>query len=88
MQFIDRTFLPNFVFGPDDTVVVLGQDGLVANTLKYTGARPVVGVNPDPKRFDGVLLPFLVRDLAKIMPETLGNRRACKAVTMAKAIAQ
>ncbi len=86
VQFIDRTFLPNFVFGPDDTVVVLGQDGLVANTLKYTGARPVVGVNPDPKRFDGVLLPFLVRDLAKIMPETLGNRRACKSVTMAKAM--
>ena len=85
VQFIDRTFLPNFVFGPEDTVVVLGQDGLVANTLKYTGARPVVGVNPDPKRFDGVLLPFLVRDLAKVMPETLANRRPCKPVTMARA---
>lgn len=85
VQFIDRTFLPNFVFGPDDTVIVLGQDGLVANTLKYTGARPVVGVNPDPKRFDGVLLPFLVRDLAKIVPETLDHRRPCKPVTMARA---
>ena len=85
VQFIDRNFLPNFVFGPEDTVVVLGQDGLVANTLKYTGTRPVVGVNPDPERFDGVLLPFLVRDLAKIMPETLQGRRACKAVTMARA---
>ena len=85
VQFIDRAFLPNFVFGPDDTVVVLGQDGLVANTLKYTGARSVVGVNPDPKRFDGVLLPFLVRDLEKVMPETLANRRACRPVTMARA---
>ena len=85
VQFIDRTFLPNFIFGPEDTVVVLGQDGLVANTLKYTGERPVVGVNPDPKRFDGVLLPFLVRDLAKVMPETLADRRRCKQVTMAKA---
>lgn len=85
VQFIDRTFLPNFIFGPEDTVVVLGQDGLVANTLKYTGERPVVGVNPDPKRFDGVLLPFLVRDLAKVMPETLADRRQCKQVTMAKA---
>ena len=85
VQFIDRSFLPNFVFGPEDTVVVLGQDGLVANTLKYTGALPVVGVNPDPKRFDGVLLPFLVRDLAKIMPGTLARRRACKQVTMAQA---
>ena len=85
VQFIDRTFLPNFVFGPDDAVVVLGQDGLVANTLKYTGERSVVGVNPDPKRFDGVLLPFLVRDLAKIMPDTLAGRRPCKQVTMARA---
>ncbi len=85
VQFINRAFLPNFVFGPEDVVVVLGQDGLVANTLKYTGERPVVGVNPDPKRFDGVLLPFLARDLERVMPETLSNRRACKLVTMAKA---
>ena len=85
VQFIDRNFLPNFVFGPEDTVIVLGQDGLVANTLKYTGARPVVGVNPDPGRFDGVLLPFLVRDLPKIMPDTLKGRRTCRPVTMAKA---
>ena len=84
VQFIDRAFLPNFVFGPEDTVVVLGQDGLVANTLKYTGARPVVGVNPDPKRFDGVLLPFLVRDLAKVMPDALAGRRPHKQVTMAR----
>lgn len=85
VQVIDRSFLPNFVFGPEDVIVVLGQDGLVANTLKYTGERPVVGVNPDPKRFDGVLLPFLVKDLKRAMPETLGNRRPSKLVTMAKA---
>ena len=85
VQFIDRSFLPNFVFGPEDTVVVLGQDGLVANTLKYTGELPVVGVNPDPRRFDGVLLPFLVGDLPKVMPEALAARRPCKQVTMAKA---
>src|SRR5258708_5451377 len=29
---LDRRYLPNFVFGRDDSVVVLGQDGLVANT--------------------------------------------------------
>ena len=85
VQVIDRAFLPNFVFGPEDVIVVLGQDGLVANTLKYTGERPVVGVNPDPKRFDGVLLPFLAKDLKRVMPETLRDRRACKLVTMGKA---
>src|SRR4030081_2623315 len=30
MQTVDRAFLPNFVFGPDDAIVTLGQDGLVA----------------------------------------------------------
>ena len=63
VQTVDRGFLPNFVFGPDDTVVTLGQDGLVANTLKYLNGQPVVGVNPDPERWDGRLLPFRVSDL-------------------------
>src|SRR5512146_2862373 len=81
---IDRAFLPNFVFGPDDTVVALGQDGLVANTLKYLQGQPVVGVNPDPARWDGKLLPFQLRDVAKVMPEVLQNRRPTKTVTMAK----
>jgi hypothetical protein len=47
VQTVDRGFLPNFVFGPDDSVVTLGQDGLVGNTLKYLNGQPVVGVNPD-----------------------------------------
>src|SRR5215471_3933275 len=31
VQTVDRGFLPNFLFAPDDIVVTLGQDGLVAN---------------------------------------------------------
>ena len=57
LQTLDRSFLPNFVFAPEDTIVTLGQDGLVANTLKYLQGQPVVGVNPDPARWDGRLLP-------------------------------
>jgi NAD kinase len=85
VQIVDRGFLPNFVFAPDDTVVTLGQDGLVANTLKYLDGQPVVGVNPDPERWDGRLLPFQVRDLAKLMPEVLLRKRSTRSVTMAKA---
>ena len=33
----------------------------MANVAKYVGDQPLVGVNPDPTRFDGVLLPFAVR---------------------------
>jgi NAD kinase len=85
VQTVDRAFLPNFVFAPDDIVVTLGQDGLVANTLKYLGGQPVVGVNPDPGRWDGKLLPFKVHDLSKIIPEVFAHGRHTKTVTMAKA---
>jgi NAD kinase len=85
VQVVDRDFLPNFVFAPEDVVVTLGQDGLVANTLKYLDGQPVVGVNPDPERWDGRLLPFRVDDLPKVMPEVMLRKRRTKSVTMAKA---
>ncbi len=84
VQLVDRSFLPNFVFGPQDIVVVLGQDGLVANTVKYLDGQPVVGVNPDPARWDGQLLPFRVPDLARVVPEVLSKKRVPKSVTMAQ----
>ncbi len=84
VQTVDRGFLPNFTFGPDDFVVTLGQDGLVANTLKYLNGQPVVGINPDPARWDGQLLPFRVGDIRKILPEVFARRRPTKLVTMVK----
>ena len=85
VQVIDRSFLPNFVFGPQDIVIVLGQDGLVANTVKYLDGQPVIGVNPDPARWDGQLLPFRVPDVGKVVPEVLQRKRTLKPVTMAQA---
>ncbi|KPF41817.1 NAD(+)/NADH kinase [Rhizobium sp. AAP43] len=85
VQKLDRRYLPNFVFGGDDIVVVLGQDGLVANTLKYLDGQPVIGVNPDPARWDGVLLPFVPKDLGRLMPDLLAGRRMLDTVTMAEA---
>ena len=52
---VDRDELDRFLFAPDDLVVVVGQDGLVANVAKYLDGQPVLGVNPDPERYDGVL---------------------------------
>jgi len=85
IQVVDRVYLPNFMFGPKDTVVVLGQDGLVANTLKYLDGQPVLGVNPDEARWDGQLLPFKVGDLPKVLPEVLRGGRSRRSVTMATA---
>jgi len=85
VQVLDRAFLTNFVFGEQDAVVVLGQDGLVANTLKYLGGQPVVAVNPDPARYDGVLLPFGVNDVARIVIDVFAQKRQIREITMAKA---
>jgi NAD kinase len=85
VQIVDRSFLPNFIFGPKDTIVALGQDGLVANTLKYLDGHSLIGINPDPKCWDGVLLPFRVEDLNLVVPEVFALRRQIQQVTMAKA---
>ena len=85
LQILDRQHVPNFIFGDEDTVVVLGQDGLVANTLKYLREQPLIGVNPDPQRWDGVLLPFTVKDLGHLVPEVLRGQRQVREVTLAKA---
>jgi NAD kinase len=85
LQVVPRTFVPNFLFGPRDTVVALGQDGLVANVLKYLEGQLLLGVNPDPARWEGVLLPFRVADLDALMPEVFGEKRPIRAVTMAEA---
>ena len=85
VQVVDRGFLPNFIFGPGDTVVALGQDGLVANTLKYLDGQWLVGVNPDPARWEGVLLPFKVDDLAHVLPAAFSKQCKIRKVTMALA---
>jgi NAD kinase len=85
-QVIERGFLPNFVFGDSDIVVALGQDGLVANTMKYLDGQPLVGVNPEPARFDGVLLPFQPMDLARVLGDVGKDRRQAQSITMAEAV--
>lgn len=84
-QVIDRSFLPNFLFGAEDIVMVLGPDGLVANTMKYLTGQPLIGINPDPSRYDGVLLPFVVAEINQLLPEVAQSKRQYKEITMAKA---
>jgi len=82
---LQRAHLPNYLFGPTDIVVVLGQDGLVANTLKYLDGQAVVGVNPDPARWDGVLLPFTPGDVGDVVRDHVAARRQMKEIVMARA---
>lgn len=81
---IDRTFLPNFDFGRCMLVVVVGPDGLVANTAKYVGGLPIVAVNPDPARNDGVLLPFQAGDTRGAVRRVLDKKARVREITLAE----
>lgn len=86
VQVLDRDLVPNYLFGKQDIVVALGRDGLVANVLKYLlDGQMLIGVNPDPKRWDGQLLPFFPEDLSKIFPEVMGQSRNVQSITLAQA---
>jgi NAD kinase len=85
LQQVDRALVPNFVFAPSDLIVTVGQDGLVANTAKYVGAQPIVAVNPDPARFDGILLPFAPTEARAAVMRVLGGTARLRQVTLAEA---
>ena len=84
-QVIERGLVPTFTFLPNDLVVTLGQDGLVANTAKYVGSQPIIAVNPDPARFDGILLPFLPGQVEGAVTSVLDGRSRIRAITLAEA---
>lgn len=85
VQVINRSFMPNYDFSLSNAVVVLGQDGLVANAAKYVGNAPIIGVNPDPARFDGVLLPFQVSEARDAVRDVIGGKNRIREVTLAEA---
>jgi NAD kinase len=85
VQEIDRGLVPTFTFLPEDLVVTLGQDGLVANTAKYVGKQPIIAVNPDQERFDGILLPFLPGQTGRALEEVISGKCRMRSVTLAEA---
>lgn len=65
---------------------MVGQDGLVANTLKYLDGQRVIAINPDPNRWDGKLLPFEIGQLQSIVKQVIADRIDYQSVTFAEAI--
>lgn len=84
-QIVDRELVPRYTFGDADLVVTVGQDGLVSNTAKYLSGQPILAVNPDPERFDGVLLPFTADDVAEQLYASLYGSLHAREVTLAEA---
>lgn len=82
---IDRAYLPTYLFTPQDLVVAVGPDGLVVNAAKYLDRQPIVGVNPDPRWIDGVLLPFSPVSAQDALRRAIAGAARIRPVTMAEA---
>ena len=85
IQVMDRSLSATYLFSKQDVIVTLGQDGLVANTAKYVRGQPILAVNPDPQRIDGVLLPFTPQTLKAALERTLSGTARIRPITMAEA---
>jgi len=85
VRVLDRAYLANFDFGRTEVVIVVGQDGLVANTAKYVGNVPIIAVNPDPDHIDGVLLPFQIPDVERVVERVLEKKHKRRQITLAEA---
>lgn len=81
---VKRQELDRFLFEPDDLVIAVGQDGLVANTAKYLSGQNVIGVNPDSDLYDGILVPFSSREASKILLPAMFNDIDVQHRTMAQ----
>jgi NAD kinase len=81
---VRRDDLNRFLFFPNDIVLALGQDGLVANLAKYLSGQPVIGVTPSADLGEGVLTPHSLRAL----PKLLVDAGAGQAQTQSRAMVQ
>jgi hypothetical protein len=82
---VSRADLNRFLFAPDDVIVAVGQDGLVANVAKYLNGQPVLGVNPAPDLYDGVLVRIGAGRLAKLLAASSAGDVQVESRTMVQA---
>src|ERR1044072_1231054 len=78
---VARAELDRFLFEPDDVVLTLGQDGLVANVAKYLDGQPVTGSTPGggPARHHPAATADLLADVthgrARVEERTMAEAR-------------
>lgn len=82
---ITRADLTRFLFEPDDLVIAVGQDGLVVNAARYLDGQPLIGVNPDPARYDGVLVRHDAGAVAGLLSTAAAGRARLERRTMVEA---
>lgn len=83
---IEKEFVTSYIFSEKNLIIVIGQDGLVANVAKYSKNIPIVAINPDEERYDGVLLPFNVKDFLMGVKAVLNESFSSKKMRFAEAV--
>ncbi len=78
---VQRAELDRFLFEPEDLVLAVGQDGLVANVAKYLRGQPVAGINFTP----GVLARHEPKAAADLMAAFEAQKLKTEARTLAQA---
>lgn len=81
----ERTHVSHFDFRPKDLIVALGPDGLFVNVAKYLDGQPVLTVNPDPERIDGVLMRFSHENVVGALSKILKGELNVENITLAQA---
>jgi NAD kinase len=84
-KIVERAFMPSYIFSEKNIIIIIGQDGLVANTAKYSKGIPMVAVNPDKQRYDGVLLPFDTSNFLSAVENVMANNYRSKTMRFAEA---
>lgn len=82
---VRRAELSRFVFEPEDLVVVIGQDGLVPNVAKYLDGQTVIGINPDPATYDGLLVKHRVEAVGDLLGAAAAGKIRLEVRTMVEA---
>jgi len=79
---VERSDLDRYVFSPEDVIVIVGQDGLVANVAKYLDGQPVIGIDPEPGRNAGVLVPHGAGEAAELIAAVIAGRASIESRAM------
>jgi NAD kinase len=82
---VERSDLHRFLFDEGDVVVVVGQDGLVANVAKYLHGQPVIGIDPQPGINPGVLVRHQPDAAASLMTAASTGQATLEPRTMVQA---
>lgn len=82
---VERGDLDRYVFSPEDIIVIVGQDGLVANVAKYLDGQPVIGIDPEPGRNAGVLVPHGAGEAAELIAAVIAGRASIESRAMVQA---